>query len=417
MKVSIIAIGSELLGLSRLDTNSLRITEVLEQRSIRVSRKVIVGDDLEDIVGELKTALAECDTVITTGGLGPTEDDLTKEAIARACDLTLVEDASVLGSIRARFEERGIPMPEVNRKQALVFKGQRTIYNERGTAPGFHIHLAHHRDPRHLWVFPGVPYELEGMIESDLKSWLDEKFSNRGGVYRRSVKIAGMTESAVEEKLSEFYASHPDEEIGVFATNNEIQVQLRAEGTSDEAFSHLTGLERELREIFGERVYGIDDDAIEAVVGRMLVRRSATLATAESCSGGLLGSRLTDIPGSSQYYMGGLVTYSREAKIDCAGVDASLLDAHGEVSEEVAVALARGVRERFGTTFGVGITGIAGPSGGTKKKPVGTVHIAVVTEELTEHRRLKLPGPRDRIKRLSTQAALDLLRLTMLRKL
>lgn len=415
MKVAIIAIGSELLGLTRLDTNSLKITEALEKRSIRVSRKMIVGDDREDIIRELKTALVDCEVVITTGGLGPTEDDVTKDAIAEACELSLAEDPQVLGQIRARFAQRGLKMPEVNRKQALVFQGHRTIYNDRGTAPGFHIHLAHHHEPRHIWIFPGVPWELEGMIENDLSVWLSERFSDRGGVYRRVVKIAGITESAVEEKLSVFYGSHPDEEIGVYASNSEIQVHLRAEGSTDEVFSHLTGLERELRDIFGERVYGIDDDQIESVVGRMLVARSSTLAAAESCTGGLFGSRVTDVAGSSQYFRGGVVAYSGVAKQDLLGVPEDLIREHGEVSEQVAVAMAQGARERFGSTYGVAITGIAGPSGGTKKKPVGTVHIAVVREDLIEHRHVLIPPPRERIKHLSTQAVFDLLRLTMLR--
>jgi nicotinamide-nucleotide amidase len=414
VKAAIIAVGSELLGPGRLDTNSLKITAVLEQHGVMVVRKSVVGDDKARIVEELKRAIDDAEIILVTGGLGPTEDDCTKDAVAEACSLGLELDQNILAVLQLRFAERGIEMPSVNQRQAYAFPGQRTLANPRGTAPGFHVNLAHHTRPRHLWILPGVPWEMEGMLSDELEPWLDSVLP-RTGVYRRTVKITGLSESAVEEKLESFYRLHPDDPITILSSTSEIQLHLTAEGSSDEAFSKLTGLELELRDIFGERVYGIDDDQLELVVGRMLIARSATVSVAESCTGGLLGSRITDASGSSAYFLGGVVVYSRAAK-ERLGLAPELIDEHGEVSEAAARAMAEHVRAQFGSVYGIGITGIAGPTGGTKTKPVGTVHVAVASEGGTRHRTWVLPPPRQRVKHLSTQIALDLLRVTMLRR-
>lgn len=416
MDAAIVAVGSELLGPGRLDTNSLKITALLERYGVSVVRKVVVGDDRRQIAGELHRCIEGADVILITGGLGPTEDDCTKEAVADACSLQLEDDDQLLESLKSRFAERGMEMPDVNRRQARVFNGQRTLANPRGTAPGFHLNLTHATGPRHIWIFPGVPWEMEGMLESDLEPWLNSVLPSAEGVFRRSIKISGMTESAVEQKLESFYELHPGEPVTILSTASDIQIHLRAEGTPDEAFALLTGLESELRDLFGEKVYGIDDDNLESVVGRMLIARMGTISTAESCTGGLLGSRITDVSGSSAYFLGGLVVYSRDAKVRKLGVAPEVLDQYGQVSEEASRAMAARVRELFGSTYGVGITGIAGPSGGTKHKPVGTVHVAVASEEKVHHRHFVLPPPRQRIKHLSTQIALDLLRIVMLRE-
>lgn len=415
MDAAILAVGSELLGPSRLDTNSLKITALLERHGVSVVRKVVVGDDRRQIAAELRRSLDGADVVFITGGLGPTEDDCTKDAVADACGLTLKTDVNVLEQLRKRFEERGMEMPEVNERQARIFSGQRVLSNPRGTAPGFHLNLTHESGPRHLWIFPGVPWELDGMLAADLEPWLNSVLPSTEGLFRRSIKIAGLTESAVEEKLASFYKLHPGEPVTILSTASDIQIHLRAEGSADEAFAKLTGLESELRELFGDRIYGIDSDDLESVVGRILVARMATVATAESCTGGLLGSRITDVSGSSAYFHGGVVVYAREAKQQQLGIDPDLIDQYGQVSEETSKAMAVKVRELLGSTYGIGITGIAGPTGGTKQKPVGTVHVAVASEELVKHRHLVLPPPRQRIKHLSTQMALDLLRVVMLR--
>lgn len=413
MKAAIIAVGSEMLGTTRLDTNSLKLTRAFEAHGIAVNRKSVVGDDRALIAAELKFALDDHDLVVTTGGLGPTEDDLTKDAVADALGLRLQLDHEVLAHIERLFAARNLKMPEVNRKQAMVFAGQRTLTNRLGSAPGFHLNVAFDEKPRHVWIFPGVPNELEGMIEHDLEPWLRE-ISRGRAIHRRAVKISGMAESAVETELKPFYEAHRGEPVTILASQGEIQIHFQSEGSADDAYPKLTAMEKELRAIYGDRIFGLDDENMEQVVGRMLAQRGETVATAESCTGGLLASRITDVSGSSAYFMGGVVTYSRDAKLFMLGVDPALIDAHGEVSEEVARDMARGARRRFGTTYGIGITGIAGPTGGTEAKPVGTVHIAVSLVDRTEHRKVNLIGSRENIKFRATQSALDLLRKVML---
>jgi len=410
MKAAIIAVGSELLGPTRVDTNSLHLTRVLERNGVGLVRKSIVGDDENEIVRELRVAFETCSLVLVTGGLGPTEDDLTREAVARAFGLVLEEDRDLLHVLEKKFSSRGVMMPGVNARQALVFAGQRTLPNPRGTAPGFHIEIDESGEARHIWIFPGVPWEMEGMVEADLEPWLRATHPSRGR-YRRVVKITGMAESAAEEKLAPFYDSHRGEEpLTILATSYEIQLHLHVDGEEAEANRRLREMEKEIREIFGDRVYGTDDELLESVVGRLLASRGETVATAESCTGGLVGSRITDVSGSSGYFLGGVVAYTRDAKTDLLGVDPKAIDEHGEVSEDVARQMAEGVRKRFGATYGIGTTGIAGPTGGTEEKPVGTVHIVVAGPGETKHRVYQLPPPRERVKNLTAQAALDLLR-------
>jgi nicotinamide-nucleotide amidase len=408
---AIIAIGSEMLGPTRLDTNSLKLTVALESFAVPVVRKSIVGDTLSDLVDEIRFALDRTDILITTGGLGPTEDDLTREALTEALGLEMEVDASIIARLEARFAARGWKMPEVNKKQANIFRGQTTLTNERGTAPGFHIeHIG-----KHLWVFPGVPNELEWMIATYLTPWMASALGGQSR-FRRVLKIAGLGESLVEERLKPYYDAHRDEApLTILATSGQTELHLAANGSESEARAILAARERELLDIFGERVYGFDDDTLEGVVGRLLRERGATLAIAESCTGGLLSSRITDVAGSSAYFLGGGVCYTAQLKTEIAGVDSALIREHGEVSEAVAVALARGVRERCGATYGVGVTGIAGPSGGTPEKPVGTVHIAVAGPSSHEHRKMFWPTGRTLFKLFATQSALDLLRLTVMR--
>lgn len=406
---SIIAIGSEMLGPVRVDTNSLKLTAALERYGIPVTRKSIVGDKLRDLVDEILFANARADVLIVTGGLGPTEDDLTREALAEAFGLEMEVEQSIIDRIQARFAARGWTMPEVNKRQGNVFRGQTTLTNERGTAPGFHLEV----EGRHVWVFPGVPHELEWMIATHLTPWLDAMSGGRSR-YRRVLKIAGLTESGVEERLKPYYDAHRDEHTTILASSGHIEIHITADGAEAEARAVLASRERELDAIFSKRIFALDDDTIEEVIGRMLSARGETLSVAESCTGGLLGSRITDISGSSAYFMGGAICYTGAAKTMLVGVDPELIGEHGEVSEPVAIAMARGARERFATTYGVAITGIAGPTGGTPEKPVGTIHVAVASPDAFEHRKLLWQGPRAIVKWYSTQQALDLLRRVIL---
>jgi nicotinamide-nucleotide amidase len=406
---SIIAIGSEMLGPTRIDTNSLKVTAAFESFGIGVVRKTVVGDTQRELVDEIRHSLAHSSILVTSGGLGPTEDDMTRDALSEALGLEMEVDNSIVERLEQRFAARGWVMPEVNKRQANVFIGQTTLTNERGTAPGFHIE----KDGKRVWVFPGVPHELEWMVATYLVPWLRSITAGQSR-FRRVLKIAGMTESGVEERLKPYYSAHP-EPLTILATMGQTELHLAADGAEADALALIALREGELRELFMDKIFGADDDTLEGIVGKILTERGETVATAESCTGGLLASRITDVPGSSAYFMGGAVCYTAAAKTDLAGVDPELIRAHGEVSEEVAIALARGARKRFGTTYGIGVTGIAGPGGGTEAKPVGTVHIAVAGPDKFKHRKMLWPIERTLFKRITTQSALDLLRLFIVR--
>jgi len=407
---AIIAAGSEMLGPTRLDTNSLKITTTLEDFAVPLVRKSVVGDRLKDLVDEIRFALHNADFLFITGGLGPTEDDLTREALCDALALSMEVDQSIIARIEARFAARGWKMPEVNKRQANVFKGQTTLTNEKGTAPGFHIE----KQGKHVWVFPGVPHELEWMVATYLRPWLESELGTRAR-YRRVLKVAGMSESKVEEDLKPYYDAHRDEGITILATSGQIELHLAADGSESDARAQIASRERELVTIFGDRVYGFDDDSLESVLGKLLADRGESVSVAESCTGGLLSSRITDVAGSSAYFMGGAVCYTADAKMFLAGVDPALIQQHGEVSEEVAVDLAKGIRRRFHTTYGIGVTGIAGPGGGSEAKPVGTVHIAVASAHAHQHHKFFWPLSRTMFKYFAAQSALNILRLFIMR--
>ncbi len=313
---AIIAVGSEMLGPTRVDTNSLKITAALEDFGVGLVRKSIAADRIGDLVDEIRFAIAHADLLVTTGGLGPTEDDLTRDALAKAFGLEMEIDPSIIERIEARFAARGWKMPEVNKRQANVFRGQTTLRNERGTAPGFHLEV----EGKDVWVFPGVPHELEWMLETYFKPWLESRIGPRAR-HRRVLKIAGLTESGVEEKLKPYYEAHDHEPLTILASGAQIEIHLQADGSENEAKAAIASREKELLEIFGEKVFGFDGDVMEAVIGRMLAERNATVSTAESCTGGLLSSRITDVAGSSAWFLGGAVCYTAEAKMFLAGVD------------------------------------------------------------------------------------------------
>ena len=408
MNATIIAIGSEMLGPTRLDTNSLKVTATLEDYGVELARKSVVGDRLADVVTEIRDSLKRSDILILSGGLGPTEDDMTREALVQALGLQTEVDESIVQRIEARFAARGWKMPEVNRRQANVFVGQTTLKNERGTAPGFHLQV----EGKDVWVFPGVPHELEWMLTTYFVPWLQERVGGRAR-QRRVLKVAGLTESGVEERLKPYYDAHNHEPLTILASGGQIEIHLIADGS--EAAAAIAAREGEVRAIFGERIYGVDGDTLESIVGRILTERHESVSVAESCTGGLVSSRITDVPGSSNYFMGGAVCYTADSKMFLAGVDPALIQQHGEVSEPVAIDLARGIRRRFHTTYGIGVTGIAGPGGGSESKPVGTVHIAVANSQRYEHRKFFWPMTRSMFKWFASQSALDLLRLFVLR--
>lgn len=411
MKAAILAVGSELLGTERLDTNSLRLTRVLDLHGVELRAKAVLGDSEEDIAAELRRLLDRYDLVLVTGGLGPTADDVTREATAAALERGLHTDEEVLSHIERRFRDLGWRMPEVNRRQAVIVDGAVVLHNRRGTAPGQHL-----TGPRgsSLFLFPGVPMELDGMIQDHLEPWLAER---SGGIGRETVtlKVTGLPESAVEERIAPAYVEFGRESITVLASPGDIRVCATAEGPEPDRRRRLAAMTARLAELAGPAVYALrEEDTLEKIVGALLRKAGATLALSESCTGGLVSERLTRVPGSSDYFLGGAVTYTNELKTQLVGVPAELIAGHGAVSEPVARAMAEGVRHALGSDWGIGITGVAGPGGGSEAKPVGTVHIALAGSQDTDHRKVRFPGDRERVRWFASQLALEMLRRRLL---
>ena len=410
MKAEIIAVGSEMLTPDRVDTNSLFLTEELNKLGIEVVRKTIVGDNRDLLAEAFRDALARVPLVIASGGLGPTEDDLTRETVADLLGRKLRLHEDVLMSIKARFRSFGREMPEVNVRQAMVPEGAEVLENPRGTAPGLWI-----EDGGHMIVLlPGPPRELKPLFLEQVAPRLD-RCSPGVRMFHRELRVAGMGESHVETRIAHIYKRYGDVQTTVLAAPGEIQIHLRL--WSDDA-RHA---EKTLRDIveavhlaLGDRIFSTDGQPMEEIVAQQLTLHNATIAAAESCTGGLLAERLTRIPGSSSYFLGGVVCYSNELKTAWADVPAELIEAKGAVSTEVAIALAEGIRRRVGATLGVGITGIAGPSGGSDEKPVGTVHIALSYPGGVKEIGRIYPGDREAIRWHASQIALDMVRVHFL---
>jgi len=406
LTAEIIAIGSELLAPDRTDTNSLWLTEQLNRLGIEVKLKTIVGDDDARLEEAIKDASRRSKVVITTGGLGPTEDDITRKITARALGRRLLLDENVLEEIKQRFKGFGVAMPERNSRQAMVIEDAEVLPNPNGTAPGMFIE---HKGAA-IVRLPGPPREMKPMFENHVISRIAPRAGNVR-VVRRMLRVAGMGESAVDEKIAPVYTQYENPQTTILFNQSEIEIHLTARGrTEEEANALLDHVVLQIEEQLGNAIFSFAGEKMEEVVGLKLSVGGYTLAVAESCTGGLLAQRLTDIPGSSKYFIEGVVTYANDAKVRALGVEPILLLEHGAVSAPVAEAMAEGIRRRAETDFGVSITGIAGPGGGTDEKPVGTVFIAIASEAGTEHRKLKLPGDRQLIRWRASQAALDLLR-------
>ena len=410
LSAEIIAIGSELLAPDRTDTNSLWLTDKLNRLGIEVKLKTIVGDDDARLEEAIKDAVKRSKVVITTGGLGPTEDDITRKITARALGRRLLLDEAVLEEIRRRFQGFGVVMPERNSRQAMVIEDAIVLPNPNGTAPG--MFLEHQGTS--IVLLPGPPREMRPMFENHVASRLGAGAGNLR-VVRRLLRVAGLGESAVDEKIAPVYTKYDNPQTTILFNQSEIEIHLTARGrTEAEAEALLDRLSEQIEERLGNAVFSFAGETMEQVVGLKLAVGNYTLAVAESCTGGLIAQRITDVPGSSKYFIEGVVTYSNDAKTRTLGVQPMLLLEHGAVSAPVAEAMAEGVRKRASTDFGLSVTGIAGPDGGTEEKPVGLVFIALASESGTEHRKLKLPGDRQLIRWRASQAALDLLRRRLL---
>lgn len=405
----IIAVGSELLTPHRIDTNSLFLTGALNEIGLSVHVKCVVGDNPADLAQVLRSALARADVVLTTGGLGPTDDDLTRDVVANVLGRPLHDNSEVMALIAGMFERRGVQMPAVNRRQSAVIDGATWLPNANGTAPGQLIAL----DRQVVVLLPGPPRELKPMFMSAVAPVLAARAQGRR-LRRRVLKTTGRSESQVEEIAQPIYSrflnEDPPIETTILASPGLVELHLVASGINEAVIdAALDDGVRRLHDALGDAVFSLDGRTIEEVVGALLRERGWRLATAESCTGGLLTQRLTDVPGSSEWVIGGVVAYANEIKEAQLDVDPAVLRAEGAVSEAVARAMAIGVRHRFKADVGVAITGVAGPGGGSDEKPVGTVFIAVASDRC-DIRRALFPGDRAMIRQFSASTALNMIR-------
>jgi nicotinamide-nucleotide amidase len=410
MKAEIIAVGSELLTPDRVDTNSLYLTAELNKLGIEVLRKTIVGDKREELLNTFAGALERVELVISCGGLGPTADDLTRETVAELLGRPLGRDDRIVEAIRARFRSFRREMPEINLRQAMVPEGAEALKNPRGTAPGLWIE----NGDRIVVLLPGPPKEMRGLYESEVAPRLERRASALR-LHHRELRVTGLGESHVEERIAPYYQRYPDVNTTVLAAPGEVQIHLRLwTDDADYARKTLDEIIQGFDITLADRIFSRNGEQLQEVVANQLTLNNTTIATAESCTGGLLAQRLTSIPGSSNYFLGGVVCYSNERKTAWADVPPELIASKGAVSAEVAVALADGIRRRVGSTLGVGITGVAGPGGGTEEKPVGTVHVALAHAGGVVEKGITAPGDREMIRWQASQVGLDLIRLHFL---
>ncbi len=405
MKAEIIAVGSELLTPDRVDTNSLYLTQKLNELGFEVHLKSVVGDDTDDIRNLLLAALRRSRLIVLSGGLGPTEDDLTRIATAAALGRELETQESIRESLRRRFALRGQPMPKINERQAEVIKGAETLGNPAGTAPGMWIE----EGEACLALLPGPPRELQAMFETHIAP----RAARLGGgriLRTRSLSLQGLPESEVDARIAPIYKSYPDIHTTILAAKGIISVRLRCWQNPDEQPSELAEAAGRISKELGDVVFTTSDEGLEHAVGRLLMETGLSLAAAESCTAGMLGAALTRVPGSSDYFLGGVICYSNDLKIRLCRVPPEILERHGAVSAEMAEALARGVRETAGSDIGVSITGIAGPGGGSESKPVGLVYIGFADRERSIHTRRTFSSDRETVRELTVSAALGGLR-------
>jgi nicotinamide-nucleotide amidase len=406
MRVEIIATGTELLTGNTPDTNSLFISEELMLIGLEPAFKTVVGDNKKDMEDALHQALDRVDLVIVTGGLGPTEDDVTREAVSKVLKKKLVRKESALKSIRERFTSRGREYLSANDRQAFVPKGALTLRNPVGIAPGFIIEAK----KRFIAVLPGVPREMKAMFSEELRPWLEERFGGKVFIRRKILHTCGMSESAVNQAIENLLTKNQPL-IGLSAKENCVDIRIVSSAdTADKSVAILEKTEAEIRAKLGSAVYSTNGIKLEEIVGALLKLRHLKISVAESCTAGLVSGRLTNIPGSSEYFERGAITYSNLAKQEMLGVPKKLIERHGAVSPEVAAAMAQGIKAAAHTSLGLAVTGIAGPDGGTEEKPVGLVYISLADSHGVKTEMHRFLGSREMIRLRASQMALDLLR-------
>jgi nicotinamide-nucleotide amidase len=407
----IIAIGSELLTPQKTDTNSLWLTERLNELGVEVKLKTVVGDDPLRLQEAIRDALSRSEIVITTGGLGPTEDDITRAVAAESVERKLIHSPELEEEIRGKFIRMKREMPERNRRQAYLIEGGDPLPNTFGTAPGMILEL----NGRFLVVLPGPPKELKPMFTEHVIPRIS--YVTDGTVIRRRVlKVSGMGESAIDEAIAERYKEYSHIDTSILFNKSEVEIHLTAKGrTAEECESMNSDLISEIKEILGIALFSEEGEEMEEVVAKLLTAKGETVAVAESCTGGLVAMRLTEVPGSSAFFNEGVIAYANHAKVKYLGVEELLLEEYGAVSAEVAEAMAKGMLLRSGAHHAISVTGIAGPSGGSEEKPVGTVFIGYASKETSRTVSMRIPGDRFLIRWRSSQAALDLLRRQIIR--
>ena len=408
MKAEIVSVGTELLLGEITDTNATHISQQFADIGVDLHYRHTVGDNLQRLAGVLETATSRSDVVVLCGGLGPTADDITRDAIAQVTDRPLRRDAAAVDHLREFFQERGRTPTQSNFKQCDVPAGGELLQNTCGTAPG--VFVQHHGTM--IFAVPGPPPEMREMMRLAVLPKLIERGSRDGGrLYSRVLRLADIGESNVASLFEDLIENQTDPTIALYASPGEVKVRLATKDPVEaSAGRRLDATEALLREGLGSHVYGVDQDTMESSVGSLLGQRGETLAVAESCTGGLVASRVTDVPGASDYLIGAVVAYANEAKIGLLGVDEAIIQQHGAVSEECARAMAQGVREKFGADWGLATTGIAGPGGGTAEKPVGLVYMAVAGPSHTLCDSQNWPGTRDQFKQRVSQMVLNMLR-------
>jgi nicotinamide-nucleotide amidase len=410
MNAEIIAIGSEMLTPWRQDTNSLYVTERLNQLGVSVNFKTIVGDRPKHLVEAIRVALKRVDVIVLMGGLGPTEDDLTREAVAEALKVSLKRNHELIAQLYARAATRRMTLTRNNEKQADVIEGAMVLENPNGSAPGQWLDTVYGEHRKLVLVLPGPPTELKPMMDEQCMPRLREALPKRH-IATRVLKAALLGESAVDARIAPIYGQFTDVETTILAHLGDIQLNLIcAKPVPDMAQARVDALANRIEEELDDYLYSSQGETLEQIVLYYLEMKGATLSVAESCTGGIISERLTSISGSSRSFVGGAVVYSNELKSEFADVPPSVLERHGAVSKETATALAEGIRERCDTTLGVGVTGIAGPTGGTPEKPVGLVYIAVSDGKQTDTVERRFSGDRNRIRAYAAQTALDLVR-------
>jgi nicotinamide-nucleotide amidase len=410
MKSEIIAVGSEMLTPHRQDTNSLYITKKLNEIGVTVGFKTIVGDRRKDLTNAIRTALARTDIIILVGGLGPTEDDLTREATADALSLNLRREPAQVAALHARAATWRISMPENNLKQADVIQGATILQNANGSAPGQWLDTMFEGYRKLIMLIPGPPHECHAIFDTECLPRLSEALPRRH-IAVRTLKAAMIPESQADKLLAPIYTEYKDVETTILAHTGDIQLTLIcSKASQDAADQRVDELAERMEEALDDWLYSSEGESLEQIVLYYLGLRQATLAVAESCTGGLVAQRITAVPGSSRSFLGGAVVYSDPLKTSFANVPPELIAQHGAVSAEVASAMAEGIRKRTGATLGLAVTGIAGPTGGTESKPVGLVYFAVSDAQKTDSYNRTFRGDRDRVRQWASQQALDLIR-------